>query len=248
MVSFKEYTNPGSREKNEDNCGTACNGNDMCFVVADGLGGHGGGEVASNLAVDAVCNLFVEAGWSEDFFEKAFSRAQREILAEQERQHAPSRMKTTLVILVFHEGKAYWAHIGDSRLYLFKGSKVKKRTIDHSVPQMLALSGEISDREIRHHPDRNRLIRVLGIQGDSPRYETEPPVKLAGSQSFLLCTDGYWELVEETVMERFLSEAGAPEEWIERMNREIAKNGAGREMDNYTCIAVWSRRKRLFGR
>lgn len=225
----------------------ACYGESFCFVVADGLGGHGGGEIASRLAVDAVCSTFVAHGWTDRFFEAAFSKAQKEILAEQERQHAPSRMKTTLVVLVLHEGTAHWAHAGDSRLYYFKNGRIKKRTLDHSVPQMLALSGEIQEKEIRHHPDRNRLMRVLGIRGESPRFEAAAPIKLSGTQHFLLCTDGYWELAEETDMERLLAESDGVADWIQKMNEVVLKNGKNTDMDNFTCLAVSSRQKGLFG-
>jgi serine/threonine protein phosphatase PrpC len=246
MFTFSEYTNIGSRQQNEDNLGVACHGESYCFVVADGLGGHGGGEVASKIAVDTVCDLFVEKGWSENFFEQAFSTVQESILEEQERQHTPSRMKTTLVILVIHEDRAYYAHVGDSRLYYFKNNKVRKRTLDHSVPQMLALSGEIKESEIRHHPDRNRLIRVLGVKGESPRYEVGDPIKISGNQSFLLCTDGYWELIEEKQMENHLVRACDVSDWIKKMNQDIDNNGKGTDMDNYTCVAVLSHTKRLF--
>lgn len=247
MVAFEEFTDFGSREKNEDTCGSACHGESLCFVVADGLGGHGGGEVASQIAVNTVCEIFVKEGWSEQFFENVFTKVQRRILKEQEIQHAPSRMKTTLVVLVIHDKKAHWAHIGDSRLYFFKNGKIKKRTLDHSVPQMLALSGEIKELEIRHHPDRNRLMRVMGIRGDVPRYEVGSPVKLAGNQAFLLCTDGYWELIEEKHMEQSLAQSKSVKEWIGQMNKIILQNGKDVEMDNFTCIGVSSIQKGLFG-
>lgn len=248
MVTFYKYTNQGGRKINEDNCGIACNGDNFCFVVADGLGGHGGGDVASRMAVDAVCDTFAVDGWSEHFFSDAFALAQKNILTEQERLHTPSRMKTTLVILVLSDGKIHWAHVGDSRLYYFKGTRIKKRTIDHSVPQMLALSGEIKDEDIRHHPDRNRLIRVMGNRGEKPRFEEENPIKLSGTQYFLLCTDGWWELVDEQYMEQSLKNNSALEGWVQQMEREIQKNGQGSEMDNYTCIVIKSHQKGLFGR
>lgn len=164
MTQYDTFTNKGTREINEDRCGVAMHEDSYCFTVADGLGGHGNGEIAAQAAVDAICTMFVDEGYSDSFFKKAFSAAQDAIVQQQERLQAPSRMKTTLVVLVIHKGKAVWAHVGDSRLYEFKQGKMKGRTIDHSVPQMLAISGEIEEKDIRHHLDRNRLMRVMGIQ------------------------------------------------------------------------------------
>lgn len=248
MVEFEKITFPGSRNINEDSLGTACNGSSLCFVVADGLGGHGGGQDASRIAVEAACNRFATDGWSNHFFEDVFQQAQQNILIEQERQHCPSRMKTTMVMLVLHEGMATWAHIGDSRLYFFKNGKLKLRTLDHSVPQMLVLSREIKEPEIRHHPDRNRLLRVLGLKGVSPRYDTYGPIKLIGTTTFLLCTDGFWELVEETDMVSCLKDSCTLKEWMDKLKDIIEANGSGTDMDNYTGIAVQVKCPRIFGR
>lgn len=176
MTQYDTFTNKGTREINEDRCGVAMHEDSYCFTVADGLGGHGNGEIAAQAAVDAICTMFVDEGYSDSFFKKAFSAAQDAIVQQQERLQAPSRMKTTLVVLVIHKGKAVWAHVGDSRLYEFKQGKMKGRTIDHSVPQMLAISGEIEEKDIRHHLDRNRLMRVMGIRGETPRYDIWFPV------------------------------------------------------------------------
>lgn len=247
MIEFEIFTDNGTRNINEDSCGASCHGNSFCFVVADGLGGHGGGEVASGLAVDTICNLFIEEGWSDNFFSKAFTLAQKEILEEQDRQHAPSKMKTTAVVLVLHENRAMWAHLGDSRLYLFKNKKIKLRTLDHSVPQMLVLSNEIKESEIRHHPDRNRVLRVMGIRGEDPQFDASKPVRLSGDMHFLLCTDGFWELLDETDMENFLSHSEDLKDWIQNQKSLICNNGTGLEMDNYTCIAVHSKQSGFFG-
>lgn len=248
MIDYIIFSNEGSREINEDRAGVATFDGAYCFAVADGLGGHGNGEIAAQLAVDAVCTLFAEQGYSDSFFEQAFLNAQNSILAEQNRTGSPSKMKTTLVILVIKDSKAVWAHVGDSRLYCFKHDKIKKRTIDHSVPQMLAISGEIKEKDIRHHPDRNRLMRVMGVQGEKPNYDVSPEMKLFGEYSFLLCTDGFWELIEDDEMEDELKDSYTPNLWLEKMSKDVLENGSGTEMDNYTAIAVNVKGKTLFER
>lgn len=245
---YATFTDTGSRDVNEDCFGTAMYEKSSCFVVADGLGGHGGGDVASQAAVEAVCTLFAEDGFSDLFFGKAFQAAQKAIILKQDEAHRPSQMKTTLVILVIHEGKAYYAHIGDSRMYLFTKKKQKLRTIDHSVPQMLAISGTIKETDIRHHPDRNRLLRVMGVKGEDVRFEAGEPVKISGFQAYLLCTDGFWELIEESQMVALLKASKAPEEWLANMAEIIRQNGRGTEMDNFTAIAVFEETKGLFRR
>ena len=225
-MEYCKTTKSGTREINEDYCGASLFYNTTCVAVADGLGGHGGGDVASKCAVNAVCELFEKTGYTDTL----------------------SQMKTTLVILVQSGNVFQWAHIGDSRLYYFKNGKLKTRTLDHSVPQMLVMSGEIKEKDIRHHPDRNRLMRVLGVKGETPRFEVGTPIKRRGTQAFLLCTDGYWELIDESEMERTLKQSNSPEEWIAAMTRIVEKNGQGSEMDNYTAIAVFEKTKGFFGR
>lgn len=247
-MDFTAYTNQGSREYNEDNYCIAEYGDAMCFALADGLGGHGGGDVASKTAVTAVRRLFEEKGFSNTFFEDAFRTAQNAIFEEQEKAHNHSKMKTTLTVLVIVDGMAHYAHVGDSRLYILKNKKIKKRTLDHSVPQMLALSGEIRDSDIRHHPDRSRLMHVLGVFGEEARYDIGKPIRLGGVMSFLICSDGYWELVEDKDIEITCSNADSSEDWVNRMNDLICKNGEGTDMDNYSAVAVFVRTKGLFAR
>lgn len=248
MVQYETFTDPGTREINEDRYGAAIFEDSYCFAVADGLGGHGNGEAAAQAAVDAICMTYADEGYSDGFFAKAFSAAQAAILEQQEQMHAPSRMKTTAVVLVIRNGKAVWAHIGDSRLYCIRRGRVKARTMDHSVPQMLALSGEIKEKEIRHHPDRNRLMRVMGIRGEEPGYEVSPEIRLHGETAFLLCTDGFWELIEDEDMARLQKGSAAPESWLREMASVVRKNGSGGEMDNYTAIAVYAKGNGILGK
>ena len=174
MLLLSYITNTGSRNINEDSVGCFSNGNNRCFVVCDGLGGHGMGDVASKIVVDVFESQFMQTADMADFLPSAFEAAQSILLSEQAERNAKMKMKTTCVALAADEKNAYIGHVGDSRLYVFNKNKVKYRTLDHSIPQMLVLSKEIKESEIRNHPERNYVLRVMGINWEDPMYEISP--------------------------------------------------------------------------
>lgn len=239
MVSYHLLSNRGDRENNEDNVGMYQAEPNFCFALADGLGGHGKGERASEIAVEETVMEFAVNGVGEESMSSAFAKAQQAILTEQKEDVTAMDMKTTLVLLHVEENQVRWGHIGDSRLYYFQNGKLIKRTLDHSVPQMLVAAGQLKEKHIRNHPDRNRLLRVLGVDWDSPKYQIAEPEPRTGHQAFLLCTDGFWELIDEKKMMHCLKKAKTPEEWINQMEAIVRKNGQGTNMDNYSAVAVW---------
>lgn len=242
-IISSSYTALGSRQVNEDSLGHFASSQGDLFVLCDGLGGHGMGEIASALVVRSLGESFdkYQGGREEEFLRSALEKAQDELLLEQQKQNARRGMKTTAVLLLIRERAAWLAHIGDSRLYVFRKNKVWKRTLDHSIPQMLALAGEIRESDIRQHPERSSLLRVMGTEWDGPPYEIDH-FSLRKCQAFLLCSDGFWELIEEAEMERLLEESAGPEEWLKKMRSSVMSAGADREMDNNTAIAVWCER------
>lgn len=239
MIKYCMFTDQGSREVNEDSAGYKVFGDRYCFVVADGLGGHGRGEEASALVKDVIIDAFNETCSIDDFLENAVVKAQEELMADQERKHTRNEMKTTVVALMVDELSMKWIHVGDSRLYRFQKNKMKERTIDHSVPQMLVLAGDMKEKKIRNHPDRNRLLKVMGIEWDSPQYSVSQINNVMETQAMLMCTDGFWELITEKEMEKLLKKSSTVEEWVDSMVQVIRKNGEGKNMDNFTAIAVW---------
>lgn len=242
MVKFAMISREGSRDNNEDSIGMYQDGDSYCFILADGLGGHGKGEVASQVAVEAVIGQFAAGERTEGFLDEAFCAAQDAIVQKQESDHTCRDMKTTLVVLDVEPDQVTWGHIGDSRLYFFQDRKIRTRTLDHSVPQMLVAVGEIREKDIRHHPDRNRLLRVLGVEMDEVNHQVAEPVPRKGGQAFLLCSDGFWELIEEKKMEAAYRRASDPEAWLAAMEEIVQKNGKGTDMDNYSAVAVWIER------
>ncbi len=239
-MKYAVFTDKGDREINEDSVGYVEKGNNFCFVLCDGLGGHGMGDVASDLVKDVFCNCFSKTDDMVNFLGETFGAAQQILMAEQKKHRASRKMKTTVVALTTDGKSAYIGHIGDSRLYVFKNNKVKTRTLDHSIPQMLVLSREIKESEIRNHPDRNIVLRVMGIEWEEPMYELAVPLPLKKCQAFLLCSDGFWELIEESKMCELLKKSASPNEWLTQMAEIVKQNGKGRNMDNYSAIAVWN--------
>lgn len=229
----------GDRKINEDRVLVCRAENCGCFAVFDGLGGHGLGDLAASVAADTFREQFEKN--TEDLIgllPQSFMAAQKSILAEQARLHAAKKMKTTAASLVLDKKMARIGHVGDSRVYIFNHNRVRCRTLDHSIPQMLVLSGEIKESEIRNHPDRNVVLRVMGVEWESPMYELMKPVPLKKCQAFLLCSDGFWELIEEKEMCKLLKQSDSARDWLQQMTAAVERNGAGGNMDNYSAIAV----------
>lgn len=240
-MNWATISERGDREINEDSLGVFHNGDRHIFMVADGLGGHGRGDTASSLAVKAFKETLAEnAEPLPLLMSSAFLKAQASILAEQKRSGCFFQMKTTACALAVDRGHAMWSHIGDSRVYAFSHNRIKKRTLDHSVPQMLVLTREIREKDIREHPDRNKLLRVLGVLGDTPGFELSELQELRKFQAFLLCSDGFWEYILEKEMCALLKKSSSVEEWLQLMRETVEERGKGKEMDNYSAVAIWT--------
>lgn len=229
-LSAYAYTNKGGRPRNEDSlyCGEA----EGLFVLADGLGGHQSGQVASRTAVETVVQTCHES--EEADLLTAFAAANTEILAQQA-VPGQEEMRTTAVALRLGEDQGDWAYIGDSRLYHFSGGKLSSVTRDHSVTYRKYLGGEISYIDVYHDDDRSRLLRVLG-RADCKSEGGSWPV--SPGDAFLLCSDGFWEFVYNEEMEIDLCKAETPEQWAKLMLlRHIRRTPPGN--DNFSLIAIF---------
>ena len=233
MIATASYTDTGGRPHNEDTVRLAWQKGGLCLVVADGLGGHGGGGLASAAAAEVICG-----GWDGQVSEEALARliqqAHQRVLSLQARACA---LKTTVTALEADGRQAAWAHAGDSRIYHFVNGTLVFQSRDHSASQIAVMLGTITPDQIRFHVDRSRVYRALGQDGEL-KVESHGEALAPGHHAFLLCSDGFWEYVYEEEMAEDLAAAASPEDWLARMRARLAARVPDNN-DNNTAAAVW---------
>ena len=239
MMDSALLSNPGGRENNEDYVVIAEHGDDRCFILCDGLGGHECGEVASSTVAENIAAMFKEQGDSPTFLEDAFNMAQEKLLALQQERGMVNAMKTTLVVLVVTDAIMKWAHIGDSRLYhIFDYNSKYERTRDHSMVQILCDMGEITEKEMRHHEERNKLLRVMGAEWTGKSFDLSAVLERGNEHCFALMTDGFWEYVEEEEMLELLNSTSTAEDWLNAMAKLVFERADMTRTDNLSAICV----------
>lgn len=231
----------GARDKNQDDADHFAQDGLEGWILADGLGGHRGGGLASSLATDAMADACRERGDASGETIAAAAQAAQERIQKRQRE-APqySRMRTTFVLLLANPdaGTARWGHAGDSRLYHVRDGAIANRTTDHSVVQALVEAGELEPEEQRDHDASHRILRALGDSGDANPDVLESTVALEPGDAFLLCSDGFWEGVPEDIMLDCLAGAATPDAWLDALAAHIEQT-ADEEQDNFTAVAVF---------
>jgi len=213
------------------------------FIVADGMGGHAGGEEASKLAADVVRGC-LEAHWqteqsSQELLEEALLKANQSIIQDQQDNPQRSDMGTTAVVIVFRpesgtETPEPWcAHVGDSRLYRLRGAKLDQITEDHTWVNKASKMGVITQDQIKTHPWRHVLSQCLG-RPDLTEVSIQPLEVLPGDR-LLLCSDGLTEEVSDHIIAELLKSTRACEKVTTKLI-ESAKENGGR--DNITVVAI----------
>lgn len=205
------------------------------FLVADGMGGHLGGEVASRLAVE---HILAAADGRDPLVElrNGFAAANRAILDHAAANADCSGMGTTVAALVLDGSLAHLAHIGDSRIYRLRDGKLTLLTRDHSLVEELVRQGTLSAEEARAHPQRSILTRALGT-AEGTRIEYAE-VDLAAGDVFLLCTDGLTAEVDDAEIAAVLAADLDPEAKAGRLVALANERGGA---DNITVIVVENR-------
>ena len=191
-----QETRIGKRANNEDRLAHCYSRDALLMVVADGMGGHYYGEVAAQIAVQTLTEAFKREFKPRIrdpfmFLQKGMLNAHRGILDFAGKHHLQDSPRTTCVACIVQNNVAYWAHSGDSRLYLLRNGKVLAQTKDHSRVRLLVDQGVITEDEVLSHPDRNKIYGCLGGQ-QTPEVTFSHKVTLEAGDVLVLCTDGAW--------------------------------------------------------
>jgi serine/threonine protein phosphatase PrpC len=194
----------GDRTGNEDRVGYSYSRDVLLMCIADGMGGHLQGEVAAEIAVTEITRRFQQEARNKlrkpvDFLVSAIQSAHRAIVSHAVEHNLLECPRTTCVACIVQAGCAYWAHAGDSRLYVLRDGELAAATQDHSRVQQLIDSGELTPEQAARHPDRNKIFSCLGGVVP-PQISIGREMKLAVGDTILLSTDGFWAQIPANLL------------------------------------------------
>ena len=230
----------GGRANNEDRT-TCCYSRDaLLMVVADGMGGHHYGEIAAQIAVQTLADAFQREARPLladpfRFLQKSMTNAHHAILEYTAQHKLKDTPRTTCVACIVQDNVAYWAHTGDSRLFLMRDGKVIAQTKDHSRVRLLIEEGMITEAQAAVHPDRNKIYSCLGSP-TPPEIEFSRKTPLLHGDIVLLCTDGLWGVTSGERMAIPLKGANILQAIPMLLSQ--AETRAGAHGDNLSVVAV----------
>ena len=236
--SVYQVSRKGGREKNEDRMGYCYTRDAGLFALADGMGGHPEGEVASQLALQTMAAMFQRDAKPKladplRFLHDAIMAGHHQLLRYATEKALMDTPRTTIVACVLQGNTAFWAHCGDSRLYLVRGGKLIARTRDHSYSELQDTLAQVVPMPERFN--RNVLFTCLGSPG-KPVVDTAGPFLVQTGDRILLCSDGLWGSVADAEIAAQLTERPISDAVPELV--EQALRNAGPKSDNVTVIAA----------
>ncbi|MGM0598499.1 MAG: Stp1/IreP family PP2C-type Ser/Thr phosphatase [Candidatus Rifleibacteriota bacterium] len=214
------------------------------FIVSDGMGGLAAGEVASKITTETIAETLekelVETKAVENLLRKAFEKANAAVQKELKKRNEKTGMGCTCVVLVFHENDFFIAYVGDSRIYLFRSGKLKQITRDHSYVEELYLRGLISEGEKKDHPYKNTITRYVGHSDKIKVDISSGPV--SRNDLFILCSDGLTGEIEDSVIEKILSEPQDKlKSYADKLLDKALEHGGN---DNITMVLIKVNKKK----
>ena len=239
--SIYQESKRGGRKVNQDRMGYAYTKGALLMVLCDGMGGHMYGEVAAQIALETIGQMFQNQAKPSlpdprQFLEDSMMAAHIEIHRYRAGRGLPESPRTTCVTAVFQDNKAWWAHAGDSRLYWLRDAKILQVTRDHSQLEAMIADGLVDKNDpLEDLPDRNRLFNCLGAPA-MPMIELADPVKIRSGDHFFLCSDGLWGALDDNTIANAFRNTNIMRVVPELINHALLK--AGSSSDNVTAIGM----------
>ncbi|MCR4346315.1 MAG: protein phosphatase 2C domain-containing protein [Sulfuricaulis sp.] len=235
-----QYTLRGARPTNEDRVGYAERDNAVLLVVADGLGGHRGGEIAAEVLVETLLHSFQSLrqpviNRPSAFLALGILQAHHAIIARAKASQTPIEPRTTCVACLVQNGYAYWAHVGDSRLYVIRQDRVLLRTQDHTAIDEMHQDGLLTEQEMLDHPQKSHLLNCLG-GGVTPTISVSEETLLQPGDMLLACTDGLWEAFTPEEITNYLKAPALDEAMEEMLFAAVRKMKHG--CDNVSAVCL----------
>lgn len=238
--SIFQESRTGGRKYNQDRMGYVYSRESLMIIVADGMGGHMHGEIAAQITVESVGQKFQREARPRladpvAFLNDALNGAHAAILQYTDEHGLLETPRTTVVAAIVQEGHTWWAHAGDSRIYLIRAGQIVSQTRDHSRVQQLVLQGIVREEAVAAHPDRNKIYNCLGAHVP-PQIDITPRMRLKAGDTLLLCTDGVWGPLPSRLIATAFLNATVMRAVPDLMNQ--AERRAGADADNLTSVAM----------
>ena len=238
--SIFQESRKGGREANEDRTSYAYTRDSLLMVVADGMGGHLHGEVASQIAAQLLTEAFQREAKPTladplGFLQKSITDAHFALGDYAKARNLVESPRTTCVACVVQDSTAFWAHVGDSRLYHIREGRIQAQTRDHSRVQMLVDQGRVREEAVAAHPDRNKIFNCIGAVA-LPQVELSRPTLLREDDTLILCTDGWWGPLAGKLITRALLKSDLMKAIPELLDLAELRGGADR--DNLSVVAM----------
>ena len=236
--SVYQVSRKGGREKNEDRMGYCYTRDSGLFALADGMGGHPEGEVASQLALQTLAAMFQRDSKPTlpdpmRFLNESIIAAHHQLLRYATQKALIDTPRTTVVACLLQGNAAYWAHCGDSRLYMVRGDKLIARTRDHSYSELQETMSQVVPMGEKFN--RNVLFTCLGSPG-KPVVDTVGPLLMQSGDRLLLCSDGLWGTVTDASITEQLAKNSISDAVPELVEQALRNGGA--KSDNVSVLAV----------
>jgi serine/threonine protein phosphatase PrpC len=243
-IEYADVSLLGDREDNQDRVTVSAAEQAALLVVIDGMGGHSDGSRAADTALKSLLESFRQTSLPMfdplGFLHMALSRAHDEVAKLGNGQTIDTRPRATTAICLVQEGAAFWAHIGDSRVYHLRHGKIVQRTRDHSHVELLLREGKITEEELPTHPMRNFVECCLGGDPAIPEMTVSGRNRLLPGDVLLLCTDGIWANLRDTDIAGFFREDNQElRAWLEALGRRAVQASAPFSDNSTAAVLRW---------